>query len=380
MPESPSTTTRPSGVRPPPAHPLCGADLATLCRVVGRCGWASRRRTPALALAFAAALGRLPSTALEHGYTSRVLAQRGDLPPTLFILGHWRSGTTHLYNVMAKAPRFAFLPPVPTGLPWDALGLARVLRRPLEAMLPRERWIDPVPVEPDSPQEDEIALANMDPLSFYHGIYFPRQLQTMLDRGVFLDGVSERELARWWRRFDHLHRKAMALRPTADTLLIKNPTYTARVADLHARLPSARFVHLHRHPYEVFRSMRNFWHKLLAALSLQDFSHVDVDELVLSTYARMMRAYFEQSAALPEGVLIEMGYHELKDDAVASIERIYQTLGLKGFDADAERFRNYLRELGRYANQRYEMDEASKRRIDERWGPIMERLGYEPRP
>src|SRR5690349_3921167 len=31
-----------------------------------------------------------------------------DVPPPLFILGHWRSGTTHLHNLMTVDKRFAF--------------------------------------------------------------------------------------------------------------------------------------------------------------------------------------------------------------------------------------------------------------------------------
>src|SRR5688572_28832631 len=30
------------------------------------------------------------------------------VPPPLFVLGHWRSGTTHLHNLLAADDRFAF--------------------------------------------------------------------------------------------------------------------------------------------------------------------------------------------------------------------------------------------------------------------------------
>ena len=31
-----------------------------------------------------------------------------EIPPPLFVLGHWRSGTTHLHNLLAADERFAF--------------------------------------------------------------------------------------------------------------------------------------------------------------------------------------------------------------------------------------------------------------------------------
>jgi omega-hydroxy-beta-dihydromenaquinone-9 sulfotransferase len=372
-----ASSRRDAPARPPLAHPLCGADLGTLGRAARRFGFASPRRSPKLALAWAAAAARWPSTAIERRVVDRRIAKGHELPPTIFILGHWRSGTTHLYNVMAKAPRFGYVSPITTGLPWDALGIGRALRPLLERMLPDERWIDPIPVRPDSPQEDEPAIANMDTLSFYHGLYCPRQLQRAMDEGLFLEGVADRDLERWKHRFVHLLHKLAMLQPEADTLLIKNPVYTARVALLREMLPGARFIHIHRHPYEVFRSMRNFWQRLLEALSLQPFEHVDIDELVLSTYPRLMQRLVDETADLPSDRFIELTYDELSADATAAIGRIYDQLGIGGFDADRSRFEAYLDTVKSYRKQRYEMDESTKRRIDERWGEWMQRWGYE---
>ena len=75
--------------------------------------------------------------------------------------------------------------PFAAGMPWDFVGFAAAFGPVLKRMLPRERFIDGIPVEPDSPQEDEIPLANMSPLSFYHGIYFPRAFDANFDRGIF---------------------------------------------------------------------------------------------------------------------------------------------------------------------------------------------------
>jgi omega-hydroxy-beta-dihydromenaquinone-9 sulfotransferase len=62
-------------------------------------------------------------------------------------------------------------------MPWEALGLARVLRPFVEHYLAKDRLIDSVRVRSDSPTEDEIALANMHPLSYNHAMYFPRRFR-----------------------------------------------------------------------------------------------------------------------------------------------------------------------------------------------------------
>ena len=379
MPVDSSASATAAPARPPLAHPLCGADPGTLWRAARRFGWASPGGTPKLAMAWAAAAARWPFTAVEKRAVDRRIARGHELPPTLFILGHWRSGTTHLYNVMAKAPRFAYVSPLTTGLPWDALGLARAARPLLERMLPNQRWIDPIPVRPDSPQEDEPAIANMDTLSFYHGLYFPRSLERAMDEGLFLQGVDDVDYQRWRDRFVHLLHKLAMLQPDADTLLIKNPVYTARVAELRRELPDARFVHIHRHPYEVFRSMRNFWQRLLEALSLQRFDHVDIDELVLRTYPRLMQKLIDDTADLPPHRFLELTYEELSDDPLHAIERIYDRFDIAGFDDDRPRFRAYLDSVRSYQKQRYDMDDATRRKIDRRWGDLMDRFGYTPR-
>jgi omega-hydroxy-beta-dihydromenaquinone-9 sulfotransferase len=72
-------------------------------------------------------------------------------PPPIFIVGHMRSGTTHLHNLLAASGQFATVPPVLAGMPWEALGLARVLRPFVEQYLPGDRLIDSVRVRSDSP-------------------------------------------------------------------------------------------------------------------------------------------------------------------------------------------------------------------------------------
>ena len=143
----------------------------------------------AMAGAAGSALGRLPFSLAERGYVAAARRGRPLQTPPVFLLGHWRSGTTHLYNVLAKGP-FGFVDPLAAGLPWDCLLLARWLRPLLLRMLPEGRFIDQVAVGPDSPQEDETAIANMTRLSYFHAIYFPARFRALFRRGLFLEGAA----------------------------------------------------------------------------------------------------------------------------------------------------------------------------------------------
>ncbi|NWG70260.1 MAG: sulfotransferase [Parvularculaceae bacterium] len=355
------------------AHPLSGADLGTLAAVLGRAGAPDKALSGALV--GLAVLARLPFSTAEALLIEKRLPAAGALPPPVFILGHWRSGTTHLYNIMVKSGAYAFVPPVATGLPWDLFGLARVFRPLLEKALPKHRFIDNIPVTPDSPQEDEIAIANMSDLSFYHGIYFPRAFSDFLRRGLFFDACTPAEVARWRERFVYLLRK-LTLLQDGKPLLIKNPVYTGRLAMLRDLFPEAKFIHIHRNPYDVFVSMRNFYAKLLKEFALQGYDHVDIDETILYVYERMMRALERDAAALPAGRYIELRYDRLDDDPMQALMDIHSTLSLPGFEAAKPKFEAYLASVQSFEKNRFVYSDEAAAKVEARLGRFIEKWGY----
>lgn len=361
------------------AHPLCGSNLATLVTVLARNGGVRPARLPQAAIALGAVLGRLPFTALERAWVAWLRRVRPPMPAPVFILGHWRSGTTHLYNLLSRDPAFGIITPFATGLPWDLLGLSAVLRPLLERALPEHRFIDNIPVTPDSPQEDEIALANMSPLSFYHGLYFPSRFQENFDRGIFFDHCSPAEIAAWRRRFVYFLEK-VSLDQGGRRLLIKNPVHTARVALLREIWPEAKFIHIHRDPRLVFVSMLNFYEKLFAQFALQRSDQVDAAAVVLETYPRMMTALLDQTAGLPADVFVELAFEGFERDPLGEAERIYRTLDLPGFAAARPRFAAYLDSVRRYEKNRYRLPADTLERVERAWAPFIARWGRAEAP
>ncbi len=356
-------------------HPLYGADPLTLAQVLARSGPIPRRSIPTLAGILAASLVRLPFALGERAAVAAASRRARLTQAPVFIVGHWRSGTTHLVNVMSRDPAMGIVPPLATGLPWEFLGLGRVLRPLLDRALPPRRFIDRVPVNPDSPQEDEIALANMQPLSFYHGLYFPRRFHEQFERGVFLTGCSEREIHRWAERARHLYGKLQWLQP-GRRLLIKNPVYSTRVERLARLYPGARFIHIHRNPYRVFESMRNFYRVLFERFALQPWQHVAIDEFILDSYPRIMQALLEQTSALPPDRCVHVRFERLQRRPLEELERIYATLGLGGFEAARPYFERYLESVRDYRKNAYEFPADRVARVRRRWGALIDRLGY----
>lgn len=357
-------------------HPLSGADPATFFGALAANGGVSRGsllRTVAMA---GAVVGRTPFSLAERLWMAARVPEELAEPP-VFIVGHWRSGTTHLYNIMARG-EFAYVPPVATGLPWDLLLIGGLFRPLLEKALPDSRAIDNVPVTPDAPQEDEIALANMTRQSFYHALYFPGRFEEHLRAGLFFEGVDAAGVAEWERQVQHLYAKLVHAQ-AGRRLLIKNPVYTGRVAHLARMFPGAKFINMVRDPYDIFVSMRNFYVKLLPELALQDYSHVDIDEAVLSVFPEMMRRLREDAALLTEGHFVELRYEELDADPVTTVQRAYQTLGLQGFETSVESFRAYLGGIRSYRKNAFAMPAEVIEKVNARWADEIEALGYQVR-
>ncbi|ERN42760.1 sulfotransferase domain protein [Rubidibacter lacunae KORDI 51-2] len=360
-------------MKPRLLHPLMGSDVGTLVRVLARNGFVPIAQLPHVSLAMATAVLRSPFTLLERA----IVAGRGsDMPPPVFIIGHWRSGTTFLYNFLSRSPEFAYVSPLATGLPWDFLTLASLLRPFLEKLLPSGRYIDRVKVQPDSPQEDEIALANMQTVSFYHGLYFPKHFRAQFNAGIFFEGCSPEAIETWQQVATLFFRKLYL--QTGKRPLIKNPVYTARVAMLRSLFPGAKFVHIYRNPYVVFQSMRNFYRALFVQLALQPYGDVDIDEVVVQTYPRMLDALYSDVADLSPNEFIELRFEDFERDPLSHVEKIYAALAIGDFAAERSHFQTYLDAQETYRKNHYRFADEDNALVRQHWGRYCERWGYQP--
>jgi len=364
-------------------HPLMGADPVTLARILISNGGVAPRCLPHAGLAIATSIARLPFMALERFRLGQLRRQHQSQFNTetrahspIFIVGHWRSGTTFLYEILCHSAQFSYVSPFAVGLPWDFLTMTQWFGRWLERSLPDDRFIDSMQVNPDSPQEDEIGLASMQSVSFYHGLYFPSQLKANFDAGIFFDHCTPTQIETWKRVTQYFFEKVQIQQP-GKTLLIKNPVYTARVAILRQMFPTAKFVHIYRNPYVVFQSTRNFYYKLFRELALQPFDRSIVDDLILESYPRMMNAIQHDRDGLASNQFVELQFEQFEQDPIAHIQTVYDTLELEGFDAAKAKFLDYLSENQRYKKNRYAFPEADAQKVYHHWGRFIDQWGYQ---
>src|SRR5690349_5937816 len=85
----------------------------------------------------------------------------------LFILGHYRSGTTHLHNLLALDPQFAAPTLFQVLNPHTFLTTGRWAAPVADRLVVRRRYQDEVALGAAMPAEDEVALGTMTGLSPY---------------------------------------------------------------------------------------------------------------------------------------------------------------------------------------------------------------------
>ena len=289
----------------------------------------------------------------------------------MFIVGYWRSGTTHLHNLMAESGQFGYITPLATGMPWDILGLIRALEPLLEQALPQDRFVDNVAVTPTSPQEDSIPLATMGAESYYHGLYFPTRFEEHFRRDVFGE-LGEADLARWRWLHRHLLRK-VSIHQEHRRLLIKNPVYTGYIRHLREIWPGAKFIHIHRDPYRVFVSTRHYFNRLLPELALQSYGELPIDDLILESYPILMRALEEESQDLPPDQFVELSFEFLQTNPLQELNKVFQQLELPNFEAARPRVERYLATLTDYQQNDYSLDAETRALVEKHWGLLIQR-------
>jgi omega-hydroxy-beta-dihydromenaquinone-9 sulfotransferase len=364
-------------LRRPLLHPLAGARPAALIRILSRHGGFSSRRAGQVAIMFACALARWPLCMIEQWRVARRVEAVTFDPPPVFIIGHWRSGTTFLHNLMSKDPAFCFPTILDALRPYDFYPslLEPISRWVLLRFLPTRRPMDDIPLSPGLPQEDEIALATMGAPSLLNCFYFPRRVSQVFAKEVLFEGANSVTLESWSSALRYYAAKLAALNP-GRRLLLKNPAHSVRIRQLRALFPGAKFIHIRRHPFAVFQSTRRLYHGLLPLTALQDYEPHDIDEHIVSSYPQVMNRLLDGLAELPSDVSTTVSYEDLVEDPAGIVERIYRELKLGEFD-------RVKRSISAQAGQgapRFpsvgDLDQATASRLAVLWSPVLTRLGY----
>jgi hypothetical protein len=317
-----------------------------------------------------------PLHAAERIVYGRTVANTTLTHPPIFVIGHWRSGTTLLHNLLTQDPQFGFVSLFQTLAPGAFLVGRRTLQPILALRAPKTRPMDNVTIRLHFPSEEEFALAHLCPQSPYLGWYFPSEYAELFTKYGLMQGISADDKSEWARAYRGLLTKA-TIAFAGRQLVLKNPVNTARVQALREVFPGAKFIHIHRNPYDVFRATLHLFREVLKTVSLQDVAEARIQELVLEFYPAMMNAYWEQRDAIPAGDHAEIRYDDFVADPLAELERIYGELDLNGWSAALPHLEYFLGKRAGFQKNEYTHAPEHASLVEQHWAFAFDRLGYD---
>lgn len=294
--------------------------------------------------------------------------------PPIFIVGHWRSGTTLLHELMSLDENLAYPSNFDAFVPNHFLVSGAVVRPLIKALLPAKRPMDDMNVDVDSPQEDDFALMILGAHSHYRRMGFPNNdndYYQWLDANNLSPQQSEflrQSLVYFYKALTYKYKKR---------LVLKSPPHTGRIASLVKWFPGCKFVHISRHPHKVVPSSMRLWK---IADDVHAFHRPKYDQEQLFHYVNqcqetLYQAYFRDRQELSDDQLIEVQFEDLVSSPEATISSIYQKLNLTNVDKVVHSTREYFQRKQNHKKNKLNVDSLVNR-IDQHWQPYMESFGY----
>ncbi len=297
----------------------------------------------------------------------------------VFILGFYRSGTSYLHDFLTQD---------------DRLGYHSVYQMVLpEIMLSSEKWLAPVmqsisrlfkikdtvhriPLNWKYPgEEDATMTTSLNPRGAQWGYFFPKMMNEQFRKYVLFENIPESEIEIWKKDFVFLLKK-ISLANHNKQLVLKSPPNTARIKLLLSLFPKAKFIFIHRNPYEVYLSNKKFWKVTQAIYAIGGAKSVDVNSTILDTYAQIMNRYLLEKDLVTEGQLIEIAYDDLIREPIENMRKIYETIHLDDFGYCENKMRSFVDKEKNFVRIKHELPAEESKIVTEKIGSFIKHWNY----
>lgn len=307
-------------------------------------------------------------------YRKKIEAKEIQKEP-VFIIGHWRSGTTFVHNVLAKDKQFGYTTTYQTVFPNIVLWGQSFFKGTMAAIMPDKRPADNMELNVDLPQEEEFALSNVTPYNYYNFWFFPKNMMEYCHKYLTFRDATIEEKDEFKREFKKLVKISME-NSGGERYLSKNPPHTARVKELLEIFPNAKFIYLMRNPYTVLESTRNFFFKTIKPIQLHSIEDKEFDKSIIEVYKEVYYKYEADKHLIPTGNLIEMTFEEFEKNPSLAVKRIYSELSIDGYDSASAEIEKYLDTKKGYKKNAYKYSPEVIDIVEREWKFAINQWGY----
>lgn len=296
--------------------------------------------------------------------------------PPIFIIGHWRSGTTYVHNVLSRDKNLGYFTTFQAYLPSIFLASEKLFKPLVSASIPKKRPMDDVAMDAEYPQEDQYALGAFCPYSYYHGWCFPQNME-LYNTYVCMENVPQKTIDAWKGFYRYILKK-ITLREHGKQLVLKNQDNTGKINILLDMFPDAKFIYLHRNPYDLYFSMMKFMKVAIPRYCIQKPPQIEqVESSMMNLYTKLIQKYLRERDSIPQGNLVEIRYEDFIAHPLHEIQRIYETFSLQGYQDALPAFQTYIRSQKTIKTDRYQINDEVQQKIQRKWEFAFETFGYQ---
>jgi hypothetical protein len=344
-------------------EPLAGSTFINILRLLSQNKFKiDSIGYPRILYSIAMSLIMSPMRIYEYIKFNKIINETTIDKQPIFVLGHWRTGTTYLHNLISQDTQFGFPTTYQTVTPSLFLSFENFIKPIVISSLPEKRPQDDVDLGADLPNEEEYALGSISPYSFYNGWIFPKNMD-FYSRYVDLNNLSK-NIIDDFKKVYLKYIKKLTYYYNGKQIVLKNPSNTSRIKFLLDIFPEAKFISIIRNPYHVYLSMKRNIEKEMILYTIQNPPEWNIfEKSMVNMYNRMFKKYFNDINFIKTENFIELKYEEFLLNPLFEMERIYNKLNLNGFDKNKEIFNKYIKSQTKIKTQKYKIDKKTKDKI-----------------
>jgi hypothetical protein len=280
------------------------------------------------------------------------------LDAPIFIVGHWRTGSTLLHQLISLDPQFTTPTMVQTTIPDHFLFSTKYYLPILKKVLPKTRPMDKVALSPLQPQEDEFALIRMGSQSPLEKLIFPS------GKGYFLEGYNYTPTGKkleLWKNNQLSFYKKITLQE-GKQIVSKNPYHTKRMELLAEMFPEAKFIHITRDPLIVVPSTIRMWNIVAEQNKLKKgWTSPTIVEA-----ASVLRTYLDHVALCSQNLdnpFTELRFEDLERQPVKMLKQIYSDLDIPWSDSFEKAVHLFMEDNSGFEKNAYKLSLEDEKAI-----------------
>ncbi len=273
----------------------------------------------------------------------------------IFIVGHWRTGSTFLHQLMSLDEQLTVPTAFQVSVP-DSFLVSRKYYEPIMSkVMGKKRPMDNVKLGFDEPQEDEYALMKLTTDSPLIKLIFPK------NDDYFLNGYEDfmpTDEEKWEKEMSNFCKKLDLA--TGKRIVLKNPFHSMRIPLLVKMFPDARFIHIYRNPYDVIPSTVNLWNIVGKQNRLKKKWSPPKLEDIAKAYNKILNKISEDFSSLPDNTKYELRFEDFEKNPNIELKKIYthfQWVFTSDYDA---KMNEYLKSIKGYKKNEFVLTNEEK--------------------